>query len=186
MTFSILLANITSCIFFADHTFQLQNNNLQKCDSLYEMISRQQIHLSPDDDDDTWYGFPFASSDIKEDSLFSTIFRQPDNYLACYSKILKDPKLDLRYKHIALLAMQNANAETYYQVLRKTFSSFKKNEVNSNTLLYAIIQDAEWSNVVVSNKDDGEMRRLLMEIHNYHRTPARLKKYIGKMLGVHE
>lgn len=177
---------IIKCILFLliVCTIPICRENISKdCSNFYKMLNRQQIHLDPDDDDDAWYGFPFFSSGIREDSSFSNIYYNPEFYLSCYAHILNDNELDKRYKHIALLSMQNVKTETYLEVMKLTFNAYKSKKISHYTLSTLIDQDCEWNNTVVSAVNNPKMKSILLEIKVYGGTPEYIQKKIDRLIG---
>lgn len=155
----------------------------EDCQEFYTIITKQQIHLDPEDDDDgTWYGFPFLTSGLYQDSAFTQIYNQPESFFDCYVRILNDQNLDSRYKHIALLAMQGGDIEIYLKVLRETFYAFQTGRINSESIVYAVMIDSPNGNVLKENQNHPQVRFLLNEISTDSRSPIRLKKYIEKFM----
>lgn len=147
-----------------------------------EMISINSEGLIGNINDREWFDFPWYTSGLQENILFSEIYQNPLKYLPCYKKLIFDKNIDGKSKHIALLSMQKLEFKNYISVISSTVDAFNSNKINSNTLLTSFTQDYEWSYEVINNISSPELKKNINSILSNQKVPKLVKNSLKKFM----
>ncbi len=175
--------NILACL-FAIPLFSC-NYNIKDCREYDTAVMSQVTEFDTadnnDNDDGTFFGFPFYQTDIGMGTdQFSTICQNPDAYLECFSNFVMDKRKNYRKKHMALYSMQRLPIDKYAVVIRVINSAFSQGLVKEETVRSAITQDGIWNNTTLIYFSNVKFQKEFKAIVNNSKLSAKTRNVLKK------
>lgn len=132
-------------------------------------------------DDGTFFGFPWYQSSLGNgNDDFSSICRNPEQYLECFQNVIMDRTVNYRKKHMALYSMRLLGIDKYTTVVGLLNTAFTEGLIHEETLETAITQDGIWNNTVLVHFEDKKFQNEYMKIIQNPKLSKEVHAYLIK------